>query len=133
MHLDEADLVLNDEVENNFLLGDVIEQLVKLNFEERSNLKHPQTPNWLSLKLSLVGYPFSGTHTQAKFIKQRFGLDVFNIEDLVQEAIDCPAESDEPIPEASKAEEEETTFELSAPQTAEPTVEDVDPEAPKPE
>lgn len=39
--LDEADLKLADEAENNFLLGDVIDQLIKLNFEERAKTKHP--------------------------------------------------------------------------------------------
>lgn len=90
--MDEADLTLTDEAENNFLLGDVIDQLIKLNFEERASIKHPQTPNWLNLKISLVGYPFSGTHTQSKKIKDKFGLDIFNMEQLVQEAIDCPEE-----------------------------------------
>jgi len=94
--MDEADLTLTDEAENNFLLGDVIDQLIKLNFDERNKTKHPQTPNWLNLKLSLVGYPFSGTHTQSNYIKERFGLDVFNMEVLVQEAIDCPDEPVEP-------------------------------------
>ena len=60
---DPEDLVLKDHAENNFLLGDVIDQLIKLNIEERAKLKHPQIPNWLSLKLCLVGYPFSGTNT----------------------------------------------------------------------
>jgi hypothetical protein len=62
-HFEPDDLVLKDEAENNFLLGDVIEQLIKLNFEERAKLKHPQVPNWLSLKICLIGYPFSGTNT----------------------------------------------------------------------
>jgi hypothetical protein len=41
------DLVLKDSTENNFLLGDVIDQLIKLNIDERAKLQHPQTPNWL--------------------------------------------------------------------------------------
>lgn len=106
VHMDEADLVLADEAENNFLLGDVVEQLIKLNFEERAKLKHPQTPNWLTLKLSLVGYPFSGTHTQAKYLKEKFGLDLFQMETLINEAIECPAEGNQPILEASPEEEE---------------------------
>ena len=62
------DLVLKDSAENNFLLGDVIDQLIKLKIDERAKLQHPQTPNWLSLKFCLVGYPFSGTNTQAVYI-----------------------------------------------------------------
>jgi hypothetical protein len=33
--------VLKDSAENNFLLGDVIDQLIKLNFDERAKLQHP--------------------------------------------------------------------------------------------
>jgi hypothetical protein len=62
------DLVLKDSAENNFLLGDVIDQLIKLKIDERAKLQHPKTPNWLSLKFCLVGYPFSGTNTQAAYI-----------------------------------------------------------------
>lgn len=54
------DLEIKDQPDNNFLLGDAIEQIIKINHEDRPKLKHPQTPNWLPLKLALVGYPFSG-------------------------------------------------------------------------
>jgi hypothetical protein len=83
VHFDESDLLLANEAENNFLLGDVIDQLIKLNFEERAKLQHPMTPNWLNLKMSMVGYPFSGTKSQAKLIKSRFNLDVFNMDELI--------------------------------------------------
>jgi len=73
------DLVLKDSAENNFLLGGVIDQLIKLNFDERAKLQHPQTPNWLSLKLCLVGYTFSGTNTQAAYMKENYGLDLFKV------------------------------------------------------
>lgn len=60
VQLDEADLEISDSPANNFLLGDALEQIIKINFEERAKLMHPQNPNWLSLKLCLVGYPFAG-------------------------------------------------------------------------
>jgi len=57
-----------------------------LNYEARSRLKHPQTPNWLALKLCLVGYPFAGKKVSADFIKEKYGLDVFQMESLIDEA-----------------------------------------------
>lgn len=65
VQMDEADLELADTAANNFIFGDVIDQLIKLYYPPRPDLKHPPTPNWLALKVCLVGYPFSGKKTQA--------------------------------------------------------------------
>ena len=103
---DEADLEISNVVENNFLLGDALEQIIKINYAERSKLKHPKNPNWLSVKLCLVGYPFSGKKEQAELIRRKYNLDVFVMETLVQEAIDFAAENPEPIAAPPKEEEE---------------------------
>ena len=62
---EEGDLEVSDVPENNFLLGDAIEQIIKINYEERQKTKMPKTPNYLPLKLCLIGYPFAGKKTQA--------------------------------------------------------------------
>ena len=62
---EEGDLEVSDVPENNFLLGDALEQIIKINFESRQKIKNPKTPNYLPLKLSIVGYPFAGKKTQA--------------------------------------------------------------------
>lgn len=85
---EEAELEITDNVENNFLLGDALEQIIKINFAERAKLKHPQTPNWLSVKICLVGYPYAGKKEQAEMIRKKYNLDVFQMEALVQEAIE---------------------------------------------
>ena len=41
MNFEEADLEVTDKVENNFLLGDALEEIIKINFEERAALRHP--------------------------------------------------------------------------------------------
>lgn len=87
VQFDPEDLEIKDEPDNNFLLGDAIEKIIKLNKADRPKLKHPQTPHWLPLKLAMVGYPFSGKKEQALLLKQKFGLDVFIMEDLINEAI----------------------------------------------
>lgn len=63
--LEKDDLELEEVAPNNYLLGDCLEQIIKLNHDARSRLKHPQTPNWLSLKLCIVGYPFAGKKSTA--------------------------------------------------------------------
>jgi hypothetical protein len=73
----------------NNIFGDVIDQLIKLYYPPRADLKHPPTPNHLALKLCLIGYPFAGKKTQAQLIKKFYGLDVYCMDNLVQEAIDC--------------------------------------------
>jgi hypothetical protein len=84
--LDKEDLELDEACQNNTLLGDALEQIIKLNYEARSRLKHPQTPNWVSLKLCLVGYPFSGKKSSSDYIREKYGLDVFHMENLLEEA-----------------------------------------------
>ena len=80
---DEAELEISNAPDNNFLLGDALEQIIKINFAERAKLKHPQNPNWLSVKICLAGYPFSGKKEQAARISKQFNLDVFVMEALV--------------------------------------------------
>lgn len=84
---EEADLELTDTPMKNYIFGDVIDQLIKLYYPPRADLRHPATPNHLALKLCLIGYPFAGKKTQAQLIKQKFGLDVYCMDELVQEAI----------------------------------------------
>lgn len=86
--MEEADLELADTAANNFIFGDVIDQLIKLHYPPRPNLKHPPTPNWLALKICMVGYPFAGKKTQAQMIRDKYGLDVFVMEELINEAME---------------------------------------------
>ena len=108
---DETELEVSDAPDNNFLLGDAIEQIIKINFAERARLKHPQNPNWLSVKICLAGYPFSGKKEQAERISKQYNLDIFVMEMLVQEAIDFsvanPNEIEGPKPKEVKVEEVE--------------------------
>ena len=94
---EEGDLEISDVPENNFLLGDAIEQVIKINYEERQKTKMPKTPNYLPLKLCLVGYPFAGKKTQAQKIKEKFGLDVFEMGALVEEAVTFAEKNPQPI------------------------------------
>lgn len=112
---EEGELEILDAPVNNFLLGDALEQIIMINYAERAKLKHPQTPSWLSVKLCLVGYPFAGKKEQAELIRKKYGLDVFDMETLVQEAIKFAENNPEPIaaPEEKKAAEDASNDSLS--------------------
>lgn len=69
----------------------MIDQLIKLYYPPRPNLKHPPTPNYLSLKVCLAGYPFAGKKTQAELIREKYGLNVFVMEELINEAMNYNA------------------------------------------
>lgn len=104
---EEAELEISNAPDNNFLLGDALEQIIKINFDERSRLKHPQNPNWLSVKICLAGYPFSGKKEQAECLRKKYNLDIFVMDSLVQEAIDFSVENPNAIEAPAKPEEEE--------------------------
>jgi len=104
---EEAELEISNAPDNNFLLGDALEQIIKINFDERSRLMHPQNPNWLSVKICLAGYPFSGKKEQAECLRKKYNLDIFVMDSLVQEAIDFSVENPNAIEAPAKPEEEE--------------------------
>lgn len=65
IQLEEGDTELPELAPNNFILGDAIENIININFEDRPKYKRPKVPHYLTLKLCLVGYSFSGKNTQA--------------------------------------------------------------------
>ena len=106
-NFEEGDLEVQDTPENNVLLGDAIEEIIKINFAERARLKHPQNPNWLPLKLCLVGYPFAGKKAQSEMIRAKYGLDVYCMESLVHEALRFAEDNPEPIAKQEEEKKEE--------------------------
>lgn len=44
-------------------------------------------PQYLNLKLCFIGYAFAGKKTQANLLKDQFGLQTYQLSDLVAEAI----------------------------------------------
>ena len=59
------------------------------------------------MKICLAGYPFAGKKEQAERISKKFGLDIFVMETLVQEAIDFYAAHPDPIKPPAKPEAEQ--------------------------
>tara|TARA_B110000285_G_C15138407_1_gene628863 strand:- start:3343 stop:3522 length:180 start_codon:yes stop_codon:yes gene_type:complete len=56
---------VGDKPENNFYVGDAIEQIINLNYEARGKQLRPKNPHFLNLKLCFVGYAFAGKRLQA--------------------------------------------------------------------
>lgn len=78
---------VGDKPENNFYVGDAIEQIINLNYEARGKQLRPKNPHFLNLKLCFVGYAFAGKRLQAMQLKEDYGLDSFTLSDLVEEAL----------------------------------------------
>lgn len=85
--LDEGDTELSDKPANNTFVGDAVEQIINLNFEDRGRQLRPKNPHYLNLKLCFVGYAFAGKRLQAMKLKQEYGLDTFTLSDLVEESL----------------------------------------------
>ena len=95
--LDEADMVVEDSPQNNYYVGDAVEQIINLNHEARGRQLRPKNPHYLSLKVCFIGYAFAGKKLQALKLKEEFGLDSYTLNDLVQEAIDFFKDHPDPI------------------------------------
>ena len=58
--LEEGDTELHDKPSNNTYVGDAVEQIININFEDRGKMLRPKNPHYLNLKLCFVGYAFAG-------------------------------------------------------------------------
>lgn len=86
--MEEGDAFLPSERDNNFELGEAIENIINMNFDARENHKRPRVPAYLNLKLCFIGYAFAGKKTQAIRLAQRFPeLKLYQLNDLVNEAV----------------------------------------------
>jgi adenylate kinase family enzyme len=96
--LDEADMVIDDAPANNYYVGDAVEQIININYEARGRQLRPRNPHYLNLKLCLVGYAFSGKKYQAAELQKKYGLEVLQLTDLVEEAVKFYEANPNPIP-----------------------------------
>ena len=75
-------------LQNNFYLGDLLELVIDLQHPAKEEVKKTDIPNWLPLKLSLLGYAFSGKKTLAELVQQKYNLELISVEDLINECIE---------------------------------------------
>ena len=69
VQLDEGDMVIGDKPDNNYFVGDAVEQIIHLNYDARGRQLRPKNPHYLNLKLCFVGYAFAGKKLQAMKLK----------------------------------------------------------------
>ena len=57
----------------------------------------PKVPQYLNLKLCFIGYAFAGKKTQAESLKELYGLQTYQMSDLVDEALQYLLSHPDPI------------------------------------
>lgn len=67
----------------------------------------PKNPQHLALKIAFIGYAFAGKKTQASQIAEQYGLQTFQMSDLVGEALSFYESNPEPIVKSIHEEKEE--------------------------
>lgn len=73
---------------NNFLLGGVVETIIDANFPEKRPPASSDMPNYMPLKLMMMGYAFSGKRSLCKVLKEKYGLKVLQLDEIIKEAIE---------------------------------------------
>jgi hypothetical protein len=74
---------------NNNFLGNIVNFLINDFYKnEQSYVKTPSVNEYLGLTLSIIGYDFSGKETIANFLKQKYGLEVLKMENVIQECFE---------------------------------------------
>ena len=69
-----------------------------MNFDARAMYKRPKMPQHLNLKLAFIGYAFAGKKTQATLLSEFYGLQTYQLNDLVSEVLTYYEGHPEPIP-----------------------------------
>lgn len=72
---------------SNQILGDILEHLIDINFplvREKIEISYPQ---YLPLKICLMGKTYSGKSTIARYLNNRYGVEIVSIESLLSHTI----------------------------------------------
>jgi hypothetical protein len=129
---------------SNNIFGDIVEQIINLNFEPEKPLVSPEVPNHMPLKLAVIGRSFTGKKLQAQILAEKFNLNIYKPEDLINEALERSEEEFESLRQVpdlkAKRVDENPQGEDSqpqepqndAPETADPTGEEAAPTETKP-
>lgn len=77
----------------NYYLGDIIDILVDIKYcEDENSSNEAQYRKFLfshiPVKIGIIGNDFSGKKTQAKILSENFPFKIYNLEELIQSALD---------------------------------------------
>lgn len=74
---------------SNEALGSVVQNIIDTTYPANQPQKpSSEIPNHLPLRLVSLGYPFSGRKTLGAFLKQKYGVEMFRIDEIVKEAVE---------------------------------------------
>jgi len=87
---DQDNLAIFEEKITNHYLGDIIDILVDIKYcEDESGMPYRKFIfSHIPVKLSLIGNEFAGKKNQAKILSENFPLKIYNLEELIQQALD---------------------------------------------
>ena len=74
-------------IQNNDYLGHFLYGLIDLLFPPKPVKSPPEFPNYLPLKISIIGKTMSGKKTMADLLKQKYGIELISPEDVIKEAL----------------------------------------------
>ena len=90
---DEKDLIIPKNNIKNCLFGDLIGVLIDLKYEEEGKkLKEEREARknlfrYIPIKLAIIGKDYSGKRTQAKILSENFPLKIYDLGELVKDAL----------------------------------------------
>lgn len=109
--VDDKEMEIPESLPKNTLLGDVVEQIIYLNYEGEKEIVKPEVPSHMPLKVSITGQAFSGKKTQGSLVSTKYNLIQYHPYELITEAINRAEEEleyvePEKVPEAEATPEE---------------------------
>ncbi len=66
----------------------MIELVIDITHPENKAVEKPDIPSYMPLKLSLIGYSFSGKKTLAGLLHDKYKVHVISVEELINECVD---------------------------------------------
>ena len=90
---DPNDLIIPKENVKNCLFGDLIGVLIDLKYEEEKKKYQEEKESrknlfrYIPIKIALIGKDYAGKRTQAKILSENFPLKIYDLGDLVKDAL----------------------------------------------
>ena len=90
---DPNDLIIPKENVKNCLFGDLIGILIDLKYEEEKKKYQEEKDSrknlfrYIPIKIALIGKDYSGKRTQAKILSENFPLKIYDLGELVKDAL----------------------------------------------
>ena len=95
------DLIIPNTFIKNIYLGDLIDILIDIKYDEEFKKLQEIKENsknifrYIPIKIALIGQDFSGKKTQAKILSQNFPFKIYDLVDLVKDALSFLSSSHE--------------------------------------